>query len=297
MGAVGFFLGLIGALFVAEASGPERLMYAAMPAAMAFVAAMLLSLRDRIRYQAARRRVRRNLLHREDVSDAEFAAHFAGSDSAWLVQTRQAVARFFDVPAEKIYATDDLRKDLKIDTVEPMLHMFITGQLAKARNLPQRPVAFNTARLIDLGDLAAEVRRFISMHIPMPTTVISLMLAVPDTPAAEEWYKKALGAEVLWSLGSVAGLAVDGAAFFLHEPVEGRFESPPALGATTARVEVFVDDPDRVIAQAVEAGAIGNDAKDYELSWGTHRQGGFTDPFGHVWLVGDKTPLNRYGEK
>jgi PhnB protein len=31
------------------------------------------------------------------------------------------------------------------------------------------------------------------------------------------------------------------------------------------------------------------------VSWGTHRQGGFTDPFGHVWLVGDKSPLQRYG--
>jgi PhnB protein len=25
-----------------------------------------------------------------------------------------------------------------------------------------------------------------------------------------------------------------------------------------------------------------------------HRQGGFTDPFGHVWLVGDKSPLQRF---
>ena len=28
-------------------------------------------------------------------------------------------------------------------------------------------------------------------------TVLSVMLAVPDTPAAVEWYKKALGARVL----------------------------------------------------------------------------------------------------
>jgi hypothetical protein len=35
--------------------------------------------------------------------------------------------------------------------------------------------------------------------------VISVMLAVADTPAAVEWYKRALGATVLWSLGSVAG--------------------------------------------------------------------------------------------
>jgi len=37
------------------------------------------------------------------------------------------------------------------------------------------------------------------------------MLAVPDTPAAVDWYKEALGASVLWSFGSVAGLEIDGA--------------------------------------------------------------------------------------
>jgi PhnB protein len=121
------------------------------------------------------------------------------------------------------------------------------------------------------------------------------MLAVPNTPAAVDWYKKALGARELWSLGSVAGLEIDGAPFFLHEPVKNGFDSPKAIGATTARVELFVDEPDEVIARAVEAGATGDDIRDYAVPWGTHRQGGFTDPFGHIWLVGDKSPLARFG--
>lgn len=125
-------------------------------------------------------------------------------------------------------------------------------------------------------------------------TVISLMLAVPDTPAAVAWYQKALGARLLWSLGSVAGLEIDGAPFFLHEPVEGRFNSPKELGTTTVRVEVFVDDPDAFIARAVEAGASGGKIENHSVPWGTHRQGGFTDPFGHRWLVGDKTPLQKF---
>jgi len=44
--------------------------------------------------------------------------------------------------------------------------------------------------------------------------IISVMLAVADTPTAVEWYKRALGATVLWSLGSVAGLEIAGAPFF-----------------------------------------------------------------------------------
>ncbi len=122
------------------------------------------------------------------------------------------------------------------------------------------------------------------------------MLAVIDTPAAVEWYKEAFGARVLWSLGGVAGLEIDGAPFFLHDTVKGRFDSPQQLGTTTARVELFVDDPDSMISRALNAGATGSlaDIQDYEVPWGIHRQGGFTDPFGHRWLVGDKGPLNPF---
>src|SRR5262245_40360947 len=125
---------------------------------------------------------------------------------------------------------------------------------------------------------------------------ISVMLAVPDAPTAIDWYEKALGARVLWSLGSVAGLEIGGARFFLHQSVQGDCESPNSIGTTTARVEIFVDDPDPLITRAVQAGASGGDIRDYAAPWGTHRQGGFTDPFGHVWLVGDRSPLKRFGE-
>jgi uncharacterized glyoxalase superfamily protein PhnB len=131
------------------------------------------------------------------------------------------------------------------------------------------------------------------MESKIPPTIISLMLAVPDTPAAVEWYKKALGATVLWSLGSVAGLEVNGAPFFLHEPVKGRFASPREAGTTTVRVEVFVKNPDEVIARAVQEGATGGETRNHVRPWGNHRQGGFTDPFGHHWLVGDRSPLAR----
>lgn len=126
------------------------------------------------------------------------------------------------------------------------------------------------------------------------STAISVMLAVSDTQKAVAWYQQALGARVLWSLGSVAGLEIGGAPFFLHEPVKGSFASPKELGKTTARVELFVDNPDEVLARAVKAGASGGEIQDYEVPWGKHRQGGFIDPFGHVWQVGDKSPLNHF---
>ena len=124
--------------------------------------------------------------------------------------------------------------------------------------------------------------------------VISLMLAVPDAPTAVKWYKRALGATELWNLGSVAGLEIEGAPLFLHEPTSNGFDSPAELGTTTVRVEVFVADPDAFIERAVDAGANGNldGIQDHQTPWGKHRQGGFHDPFGHVWLVGDQSPLS-----
>jgi PhnB protein len=125
---------------------------------------------------------------------------------------------------------------------------------------------------------------------------ISVMLAVPSAPAAADWYQHALGASQLWSLGSVVGLAIQGAPFFLHEATSHGFGSPAELGATTVRVEVFCDDPDAFIARAVAAGAEGSadEIKDHQRPWGVHRQGGFTDPFGHVWTVGDSSPLTSF---
>jgi len=131
------------------------------------------------------------------------------------------------------------------------------------------------------------------------TVRISLMLAVQDAPAASDWYQRALGAGELWSLGSVVGLEIAGAPFFLHEPTNAGFDSPAAIGRTTVRVEVFVADPDAFIARAVAAGADGSshETRDHEAPWGVHRQGGFRDPFGHIWLVGDMSPLKPFPRK
>ena len=126
--------------------------------------------------------------------------------------------------------------------------------------------------------------------------LISVMLAVDDTPRAVEWYQRALGATLLWSLGSVAGMELLGAPFFLGQPEKNGWESPARLGITSARVEVFCDNPDELVARALAAGAQGSldRIRDHQMPWGVHRQGGFTDPFGHIWLVGDRSPLNRH---
>jgi PhnB protein len=132
---------------------------------------------------------------------------------------------------------------------------------------------------------------------PASASVISVMLIVPDADAAVAWYKAALGATELWNLGGVAGLEISGAPFFLHEvnPKNPAETSPGKAGVTSTRIEMFADDPDNVLERAIAAGATARTAmEDHRVPWGTHRQGGFTDPFGHNWSVGDRSPLGAF---
>jgi PhnB protein len=124
------------------------------------------------------------------------------------------------------------------------------------------------------------------------------MLAVSDGNAAIEFYKAAFGATVLWHLDGgghvVAGLSVDGARFFLaHESPPHGTRGPASVGFTTVRIELFVDDPVRVYAQAMAAGATEQSpVKEHtHETKGPHPikrmlQGAVVDPFGHMWLIG-----------
>jgi PhnB protein len=129
-------------------------------------------------------------------------------------------------------------------------------------------------------------------------TKVAPMLAVRDAAGAIDFYKAAFGAAELWRIDAggsvVAGLSVDGAELFLAEesPRHGT-RSPISVGSTTVRIELFVDDPDEVLAQAVAAGAHEVSAVtqyDYPMVGphpiGPMRQGHVVDPFGHHWLIG-----------
>lgn len=126
--------------------------------------------------------------------------------------------------------------------------------------------------------------------------IISTMLAVPDAAAAAAWYRDALGADELWNLGSVIGLVIAGAPIFLGEPSNNGWDYPARLGLPSVRIEVFCDDPDDFIKRAVDAGAKGRTypVRVHDMPWGPHRQGSFADPFGHLWFVGDRSPLAKH---
>jgi PhnB protein len=113
-------------------------------------------------------------------------------------------------------------------------------------------------------------------------------LWVERPAAAVAFYKAAFGATVMHSVGDgddiVAQLSVGDAAFWVTAASSSmkRF-SPEAIGGTTSRTLLVVDDPEQVVAQALAAGATEASAVGDEHGW---RLGRIIDPFGHEWEIG-----------
>jgi PhnB protein len=116
------------------------------------------------------------------------------------------------------------------------------------------------------------------------------MLSVRGAALAVDFYQRAFGAQELTRVTnpegrSVAELAIGNAQFGVADetPSVGNL-SPEALGGTSVRISLVVDDPDAVAKRAVAAGAkLIFPVEDQPYGW---RQGRVADPFGHHWMIG-----------
>jgi len=119
-------------------------------------------------------------------------------------------------------------------------------------------------------------------------TSIQPELWVDRASQAVAFYADAFGATVLHRVGEgdeiVAQLAVGDAVFWVAaaESSMGRF-SPKAIGGTTSRTLLVVEDPDAFLKRAVDAGATELSPVGDEHGW---RIGRVADPFGHEWEIG-----------
>jgi PhnB protein len=119
-------------------------------------------------------------------------------------------------------------------------------------------------------------------------TSIQPELWVEGASAAVAFYQAAFGAVVVHCVGEgddiVAQLAVGAAEFWVTEASDDlRRFSPGAIGGTTSRTLLVVDEPDAVLNQAVQAGATEIAPVSDEHGW---RLGRIVDPFGHEWEIG-----------
>ena len=121
-------------------------------------------------------------------------------------------------------------------------------------------------------------------------TTLSPLLSVRQDSSAADFYKRAFGAVELFRVENekgeiVAKMSVDGADFWIADESPEHFNfSPAALGGSSARMVLVVENPDAVFEQAVAAGARQVwPVADQSYRW---RVGRIVDPFGHHWEIG-----------
>ena len=119
-------------------------------------------------------------------------------------------------------------------------------------------------------------------------TGIQPELWIDRAAAAVAFYQAAFGARVLHQVGEdddiVTQLAIGDAMFWVSPGgSRGPRFSPLAIGGATGRTLLVADDPDAMLAQAVQAGATAAAEVADEHGW---RLGRVIDPFGHEWEIG-----------
>ena len=116
-------------------------------------------------------------------------------------------------------------------------------------------------------------------------------LCVSDARSALDFYKKAFGVKERFRLtepsGRVGHAELDfvGMTIMLSDEFpEFGIRSASTLGATPVTIHLHVDNADKMIAQAVLAGAT-IEREPADAFYG-ERAGVIRDPFGHRWLIG-----------
>ncbi|MBK9026956.1 MAG: VOC family protein [Propionivibrio sp.] len=115
-------------------------------------------------------------------------------------------------------------------------------------------------------------------------------LSIKGAADAIEFYKQALGANELFRMAMPSGdighaeIMIGNSRIMLADPCEEfNFRSPKVLGGSSVGLHVYVEDVDKLFAQAVAAGA--KVVKPLQDQFYGDRGGTLEDPFGHVWFL------------
>lgn len=155
LASIAFVLGLPFSFFFTVDHWSHRILIACLPAAFTFLAAIALCLRDHFAHSRNMAVVRRFLLRRADTPDKEFAV--TNPNPKILIETRDAIAKYFDVPAAKLQPNDDLRNDLRADKFEPSFQMYVVDSvIANTTDNPQ-PFMFGLDGITTIVDLSAAI--------------------------------------------------------------------------------------------------------------------------------------------
>jgi hypothetical protein len=156
---------LIVGLVIDQGTIRERLIFAvpfsAAVSAMVLVVVLILSARDKWRFNKTRQSVRDRLLSRHDAPEIEFVRQIPDCDPVLVTKVRQAIAAFFEVPAEKVLPTDSLKSDLYWNELEPGIHWSVAGHVFRARNVVPKAWRFDSNQE-DVGGVVREIARILN---------------------------------------------------------------------------------------------------------------------------------------
>ncbi|WP_339729515.1 hypothetical protein [uncultured Gimesia sp.] len=158
---VPFLIGFVISLFIRELTWGERLPMAIIPAFCTFVAAFLLGNRDYARYSSTMKNVRNYLLACNDSTDEHFLSCKPYEDDSLLLETRNAISQFFDVPSLKIRRDIDLIRDLQIDKMELPFNLSVIRVVIASRQVEPKPFHFTTTNLTSIDDLTNAILKFL----------------------------------------------------------------------------------------------------------------------------------------
>ena len=126
--------------------------------------------------------------------------------------------------------------------------------------------------------------------IPDGYHAVTPYLSINGASAAIEFYKKAFGATEVMRMAQPDGrvghaeLQIgDSKVMLADEFPDMNFRGPQALGGSPVHLHLYVEDVDRVVKSAVDAGA--KEVRPVQDQFYGDRLGTVADPFGHVWHV------------
>jgi PhnB protein len=126
--------------------------------------------------------------------------------------------------------------------------------------------------------------------VPAGYHTVTPYLTLDDAATAIEFYKDAFGASERVRMETPDGkvghaeLEIGDSIVMLADAMPQSTTKPPnELGGTSAGVFLYVEDVDKVVAQAQKAGAAVTQEVEDQF-WGD-RFGSVKDPYGHVWSI------------
>lgn len=161
---VPFVIGFVVTLFIPDVPWIARLVGATIPAFCTFFAVILLGSRDSARYSATIKKVRGNLLASWDSTDEQFLSARPCKDASLLLELREAIAQFFDVPACKVARDVDLISDLYVDQLEPTFQFAVVRPAITSRQKEPQPFGFSTTNLHSIDELVTAIREVLDQN-------------------------------------------------------------------------------------------------------------------------------------